>query len=150
MQQLDKEHEQAERIKEQQQAGPSNASSSSEAKKDVPTCRARLASGRLCPRADKLKCPFHGPLVERDDEGRPIDSYLRRVELRREKYQEDHAWRDPKYQKELRKRLGITRESLSSLHGRKRRCPTMDEMVQEAKKFQLAGRTVSLVSDESD
>ncbi|CAJ0950440.1 unnamed protein product, partial [Mesorhabditis belari] len=35
-------------------------------------CRARLANGKLCPRMDMKKCPIHGVIVERDDEGFPI------------------------------------------------------------------------------
>ncbi|PSN33567.1 hypothetical protein C0J52_26229 [Blattella germanica] len=30
------------------------------------SCRAPLPSGKLCPRHDRHKCPFHGPIVPRD------------------------------------------------------------------------------------
>lgn len=36
-------------------------------------CRAPLESGKLCPRMDLEKCPFHGPIVPRDEIGFPID-----------------------------------------------------------------------------
>lgn len=36
------------------------------------TCRARLPSGKLCPRQDRHKCPFHGPIVPRDSVGIPL------------------------------------------------------------------------------
>ncbi|CAN7990643.1 unnamed protein product [Ixodes hexagonus] len=38
------------------------------------TCRARLPSGKLCPRRDRHKCPLHGPIVARDEFGNPRDS----------------------------------------------------------------------------
>ena len=34
-------------------------------------CRAPLPSGKLCPRRDKFKCPFHGEIIARDETGRP-------------------------------------------------------------------------------
>ena len=36
-------------------------------------CGARLPSGTLCERMDRYKCPFHGKIVERDEEGMPTD-----------------------------------------------------------------------------
>lgn len=35
------------------------------------TCRAPLASGRLCPRMDRVKCPFHGKILARNNDGSP-------------------------------------------------------------------------------
>ena len=32
-----------------------------------------MPSGKLCPRSDRVKCPFHGPIVARDEAGQPID-----------------------------------------------------------------------------
>ncbi|XP_065174423.1 UV-stimulated scaffold protein A-like isoform X1 [Sycon ciliatum] len=34
-------------------------------------CRVPLPSGKLCPRKDRVKCPFHGPIIARDNQGRP-------------------------------------------------------------------------------
>ena len=42
---------------------------------DVPilhSCRAKLPSGRLCPRQDRRVCPLHGEIVERDENGIPL------------------------------------------------------------------------------
>ncbi|KAI6202270.1 hypothetical protein M3Y96_00930400 [Aphelenchoides besseyi] len=36
-------------------------------------CRAPLPSGRLCPRMDFEVCPFHGPIVPRDEMGFPVE-----------------------------------------------------------------------------
>ena len=37
-------------------------------------CRAPLPSGKLCPRKDRYKCPFHGKIIPRDAMGRPEGS----------------------------------------------------------------------------
>lgn len=31
------------------------------------------SDGKLCTRRDRRNCPFHGPVVPRDDSGMPID-----------------------------------------------------------------------------
>ena len=35
------------------------------------SCRAPLPSGKLCPRRDRVKCPFHGKIIPRDEKGTP-------------------------------------------------------------------------------
>ncbi|KAJ2710538.1 hypothetical protein H4R19_003699 [Coemansia spiralis] len=40
-------------------------------RKAIKACRAPLKDGRLCPRRDLVKCPLHGPIVHRDEQGRP-------------------------------------------------------------------------------
>ncbi|GFQ80146.1 UV-stimulated scaffold protein A, partial [Trichonephila clavata] len=37
------------------------------------SCRAPLPSGKLCPRKDRYKCPFHGKIIKRDAAGNPVD-----------------------------------------------------------------------------
>jgi hypothetical protein len=32
-----------------------------------------LKNGSLCPRKDLVTCPFHGPIIPRDEIGRPVD-----------------------------------------------------------------------------
>lgn len=39
---------------------------------EIKPCRAPLRKGGLCQRRDLRVCPFHGPIVPRDDEGKPI------------------------------------------------------------------------------
>ncbi|CAK9328598.1 unnamed protein product [Citrullus colocynthis] len=40
---------------------------------EIQPCHAPLRKGGLCPRRDLKVCPFHGPIVPRDDEGRPLN-----------------------------------------------------------------------------
>lgn len=46
---------------------------STEEQKTIKACRAPLKSGRLCPRRDRTKCPFHGLIIPRDEMGKPAD-----------------------------------------------------------------------------
>ncbi|XP_057778630.1 UV-stimulated scaffold protein A homolog [Salvia miltiorrhiza] len=39
---------------------------------EIQPCRAPLKNGALCQRKDLRVCPFHGPIILRDDEGKPI------------------------------------------------------------------------------
>ncbi|KAF3521011.1 hypothetical protein DY000_02061950 [Brassica cretica] len=43
-----------------------------EERTEIPPCHAPLKKGGLCQRRDLRACPFHGPIVPRDDEGNPI------------------------------------------------------------------------------
>ncbi|XP_022241557.1 UV-stimulated scaffold protein A-like isoform X1 [Limulus polyphemus] len=37
-------------------------------------CNAPLTNGKLCPRQDRFKCPFHGPIITRDEKGNAVNS----------------------------------------------------------------------------
>ncbi|GAB4861585.1 hypothetical protein Ancab_036778 [Ancistrocladus abbreviatus] len=39
---------------------------------EIQPCHAPLSNGKLCQRRDLRVCPFHGPIVPRDDAGNPI------------------------------------------------------------------------------
>ncbi|KAJ0590307.1 putative UV-stimulated scaffold protein A [Helianthus annuus] len=41
--------------------------------KEIQQCRAPLKKGGLCERRDLKVCPFHGPIIARDDEGTPLN-----------------------------------------------------------------------------
>uniref|UniRef100_A0A1J3GC67 UV-stimulated scaffold protein A-like protein n=1 Tax=Noccaea caerulescens TaxID=107243 RepID=A0A1J3GC67_NOCCA len=43
-----------------------------EERSEIPACHAPLKKGGLCQRRDLRACPFHGPIVPRDDAGNPI------------------------------------------------------------------------------
>ncbi|GER48678.1 UV-stimulated scaffold protein A homolog [Striga asiatica] len=40
---------------------------------EIPPCRAPLKKGGLCQRRDLKVCPFHGQIIPRDDEGKPVN-----------------------------------------------------------------------------
>ncbi|KAJ1729181.1 hypothetical protein LPJ61_003650 [Coemansia biformis] len=41
----------------------------------IRACRAPLRDGRLCPRRDLVRCPLHGAVVPRDEQGNPQPGY---------------------------------------------------------------------------
>ncbi|KAB1281978.1 UV-stimulated scaffold protein A [Camelus dromedarius] len=47
-------------------------------------CRAPRPDGRLCQRQDRLKCPFHGKIIPRDEAGRPLHPEDRAQEQRQQ------------------------------------------------------------------
>lgn len=73
------------------------------------SCNVRLESGKLCPRRDKVKCPFHGKIIPRDHNGVPLDENDRLEEGRREssKTQNVPDWQDPELLRDIREAIGI-------------------------------------------
>lgn len=65
------------------------------------TCRAPLPSGKLCPRMDRLKCPFHGPIVPRDFAGNPMNFDKKLGHKQRVTGIGKPDWQDPEYLREL-------------------------------------------------
>lgn len=71
------------------------------------SCRAPLSNGKLCPRKDRYKCPFHGVIVPRDEMGKCINlsDELRIKAAEEEKKVPD--WQDPELLKDIEKATGI-------------------------------------------
>lgn len=72
-------------------------------------CRAPLATGRLCPRRDRERCPLHGPIIPRDEIGQPVrPEDVARERAAKEKYeQENPAWQDPQLLAEIKAATGV-------------------------------------------
>lgn len=72
------------------------------------SCRAPLPSGKLCPRKDRYKCPFHGKIIPRDENGKPENlnekSNIQNTETNKEKVPD---WQDPDFLKDLEACTGI-------------------------------------------
>ncbi|KAK3037335.1 hypothetical protein RJ639_032097 [Escallonia herrerae] len=47
----------------------------------IQPCYAPLMKGGLCQRRDLRVCPFHGPIIPRDDQGKPIDRSSKMEEM---------------------------------------------------------------------
>ncbi|KAA0709119.1 UV-stimulated scaffold protein A [Triplophysa tibetana] len=71
-------------------------------------CRTPLANGSLCERQDRVKCPFHGCIIPRDELGRPInpEDALRLEKERRKREEEQPDWRDPELMREIEAATG--------------------------------------------
>ena len=73
------------------------------------SCRAPLPNGKLCPRRDREKCPFHGKIMARDSAGQPSKPEDRLAEEKRAEVekQQNPDWQDPNLLKELKAATGI-------------------------------------------
>ncbi|KAL5241831.1 hypothetical protein ACI65C_009241 [Semiaphis heraclei] len=69
-------------------------------------CRAPLPSGRLCPREDRFKCPFHGRIVLRDELGQVVDPEHKK-NLEKEKKQNVPDWQDPQLLRDIQSQTGV-------------------------------------------
>nr|XP_045017583.1 UV-stimulated scaffold protein A isoform X1 [Jaculus jaculus]XP_045017584.1 UV-stimulated scaffold protein A isoform X1 [Jaculus jaculus] len=95
-------------------------------------CRARRPDGRLCERQDRLKCPFHGKIIPRDDEGQPIDPEDRAREQRQMLQQKAHPdWQDPEFMKDVEAATGVDLGSSRYSRkgkGKKRKHPNLTDL----------------------
>ncbi|XP_044220329.1 UV-stimulated scaffold protein A isoform X2 [Thunnus albacares] len=100
-------------------------------------CRAPLGNGKLCQRQDRLKCPFHGPIIPRDQEGRPCrqEDRLREEKEERRKREEQPDWRDAELMQDIEAATG---EDLGSSRagkkgkGKKKKYPNLSDLKQSA------------------
>ncbi|XP_062856395.1 UV-stimulated scaffold protein A [Trichomycterus rosablanca] len=106
-------------------------------------CKAPMPNGSLCERQDRVKCPFHGPIIPRDELGRPVNpedaARLEKLEFKRR--QEEPDWRDPQLLREIEAATG---EDLGSSKvfgkgkksgkgkGKKRKHPNLTDLKQSA------------------
>ncbi|XP_062964848.1 UV-stimulated scaffold protein A isoform X2 [Cynocephalus volans] len=100
-------------------------------------CRALRPDGRLCERQDRLKCPFHGKIIPRDDEGRPLDPEDRAREQRRQlQEQERSGWQDPEFVRDVEaatgEDLGSSRLGRKGRTKRRRQHPHLTDLTQQA------------------
>lgn len=72
-------------------------------------CRAPMPNGQLCPRKDRVKCPFHGKIVGRDKTGQVtnIEEKMKLQEQHEKEQQERPDWQDPVLLAELKKQTGV-------------------------------------------
>lgn len=66
-------------------------------------CKTPMPNGGLCERQDRVKCPFHGPIIPRDELGKPTNPEdavrLEKEEWKRREDQPD--WRDPELMRDI-------------------------------------------------
>ncbi|XP_074529376.1 UV-stimulated scaffold protein A isoform X2 [Halichoeres trimaculatus] len=100
-------------------------------------CRAPLADGKLCQRQDRHKCPFHGPIIPRDKEGKPCreEDQLREEQEERRRREEQPDWRDAELMRDIEAATG---EDLGSdrvgkkKKGKKKKYPNLSDLKQKA------------------
>ncbi|XP_059131665.1 UV-stimulated scaffold protein A [Peromyscus eremicus] len=100
-------------------------------------CRARKPNGRLCERQDRLKCPFHGKIIPRDDKGQPLNPEDRAREQRQQlQQQQAHPdWQDPEFMKDVEAATGVdlgsSRYSKKG-KGKKKKHPNLTDLRERA------------------
>nr|XP_025743242.1 UV-stimulated scaffold protein A isoform X1 [Callorhinus ursinus] len=100
-------------------------------------CRAPRPDGRLCERQDRLKCPFHGKIIPRDEAGRPLHPEDRAWEQRQQlQRRAGHAgWQDPEFMRDVEAATGVDLGSSRSSgrgKGKRRRHPGLTDLKQQA------------------
>uniref|UniRef100_A0A8C4T9C6 UV-stimulated scaffold protein A n=1 Tax=Erpetoichthys calabaricus TaxID=27687 RepID=A0A8C4T9C6_ERPCA len=72
-------------------------------------CKAPMPNGSLCERQDRIKCPFHGLIVPRDDLGNPTnpEDIVRLEKEKKEKQEVQPDWRDPEMMREIEAATGV-------------------------------------------
>ncbi|XP_049862769.1 UV-stimulated scaffold protein A-like [Schistocerca gregaria] len=104
-------------------------------------CRAPLPSGKLCPRRDRYKCPFHGPIVPRDEKGQRTDG---QPDEKSEANTDDTNknvpdWQDPQLLEDIKEATGIDlkmpekRKKQSTKKERKKKFPGLTDISEKRK-----------------
>jgi len=70
-------------------------------------CKFPLPNGKLCPRKDKLKCPFHGKIIDRNEVGMPLNQEDYERETKEAEKAKLEEWQDPIFLKEIEAQIGI-------------------------------------------
>ncbi|XP_039279161.1 UV-stimulated scaffold protein A [Nilaparvata lugens] len=74
------------------------------------SCRYPLPSGKLCPRQDRYKCPFHGPIVPRDELGKCVnaeDELRQRIKEEKQNAEKPPDWQEPALLEAIKAETGI-------------------------------------------
>ncbi|XP_048705090.2 UV-stimulated scaffold protein A isoform X1 [Caretta caretta] len=105
-------------------------------------CRAPMPDGRLCERQDRIKCPFHGKIIPRDESGNPVnpEDKMREEKKKFEKQAEQPEWQDPEFMREVEAATGVDLGSSryngkgkgGKNKGKKRKYPNLTDLKQEA------------------
>ncbi|NXS29168.1 UVSSA protein, partial [Pomatostomus ruficeps] len=103
-------------------------------------CRAPMPDGSLCERQDRVKCPFHGKIIPRDDSGIPVNAEdrAREEKMKFEKQAAQPEWRDPEFLREVEAATGLDLGSSKSngkgqkKKGKKQKYPNLTDLKQQA------------------
>ncbi|XP_038070898.1 UV-stimulated scaffold protein A-like [Patiria miniata] len=84
------------------------------------TCRAPMPSGKLCQRMDRLKCPFHGKIIPRDEQGNPqtVEDETKMQLTKEQVKQAESLLADTELQRDIEGGLGLDLGSTSSGKGK--------------------------------
>ncbi|XP_051474481.1 UV-stimulated scaffold protein A [Apus apus] len=103
-------------------------------------CRAPMPDGSLCERQDRIKCPFHGKIIPRDESGIPVNAEdrAREEKMKFEKQAAQPEWRDPEFMREVEAATGLDLGSSKNngkggkKKGKKKKYPNLTDLKQQA------------------
>ncbi|XP_074721656.1 UV-stimulated scaffold protein A isoform X2 [Strix uralensis] len=103
-------------------------------------CRAPMPDGSLCERQDRIKCPFHGKIIPRDESGIPVNAEdrAREEKMRFEKQAAQPEWRDPEFMREVEAATGVDLGSSKNngkggkKKGKKKKYPNLTDLKQQS------------------
>ncbi|CAN2388413.1 transcription-coupled nucleotide-excision repair [Pristimantis euphronides] len=101
-------------------------------------CKTPLLNGSLCERQDRIKCPFHGKIIPRDELGVPVNPEDREREAKEkfEKQAREQDWRDPELMRDIEQAtgedLGSSRCHQKKKKGKKKKYPNLTDLKQKA------------------
>ncbi|XP_039975610.1 UV-stimulated scaffold protein A isoform X3 [Xiphias gladius] len=99
-------------------------------------CRAPLSNGKLCQRQDRLKCPFHGRIIPRDQDGRPSmqEDRLREEQEERRKREEHPDWHDVELMQDIEAATGenLGSDRVGKKRKGKKKFPNLSDLKQSA------------------
>ncbi|XP_071077439.1 UV-stimulated scaffold protein A isoform X2 [Desmodus rotundus] len=100
-------------------------------------CRAPKPNGQLCERQDRLKCPFHGKIIPRDDTGQPIcpDDRAREQRQQLQRQTQHPDWQDPELMRDVEVAVGVDLGSSRAGgrgRGKRRRHPGLTNLKRQA------------------
>ncbi|XP_071413074.1 UV-stimulated scaffold protein A [Pithys albifrons albifrons] len=103
-------------------------------------CRAPMPNGSLCERQDRIKCPFHGKIIPRDESGIPVNAEdrAREEKMKFEKQAAQPEWRDPEFMREVEAATGVdlgsskNNEKGQKKQGKKKKYPNLTDLRQQA------------------
>ncbi|KAI4585969.1 hypothetical protein MJG53_020594 [Ovis ammon polii x Ovis aries] len=98
-------------------------------------CRAPRPDGQLCARQDRLKCPFHGKIIPRDDAGRPLHAEDRAREQRQQLQSLSADWQDPEFLRDVEAATGVDLGSSrpgGKGKGKRRKHPGLTDLKRQA------------------
>lgn len=102
-------------------------------------CRAPLPSGKLCTRHDRVKCPFHGIIVPRNEKGEIVNEEDRERVKKSNPTKNVPDWQDPKLLADLKATTGL---DLKIGKKKRKRNPALTDIKKEDSSYKRISKKV--------
>nr|CAD2166795.1 unnamed protein product [Meloidogyne enterolobii] len=85
-------------------------------------CRAPLPSGKLCPRMEYDRCALHGPIIDRDEQGFPMEEQIEAENADNKKADKKKAEDEEAYIRDIEDATGMKLAGTSSNSNNSKKC----------------------------